>query len=162
MMGAMNDNTRLIQTFYEAFAARDPATMRACYTPQATFEDPVFNLQGKEVGAMWHMLCEGGRDLALVYRDIEADARVGRAEWEADYTFSGTGRQVHNAITSRFWFEGGRIVAHRDRFSFWRWASMALGPVGLFAGWTPPVRQRVQAAARERLDRFIQAHPEYR
>jgi ketosteroid isomerase-like protein len=161
MMSGVHDNARLIQTFYEAFAARDAAGMRACYTPEATFEDPVFTLQGKAVGAMWHMLCEGGRDLALLYRDIGADAESGRAEWEARYTFGATGRRVHNLISARFRFEGGRIAAHRDRFSFWRWSAMALGPIGLTLGWTPAVRRRVRAAAQARLEKFMAAHPEY-
>ena len=35
-----------IATFYEAFQRRDGATMAACYTPDATFRDPAFDLRG--------------------------------------------------------------------------------------------------------------------
>ena len=38
--------------------------MQACYRPAPTFADEVSSLKGKEVGAMWHMLCEGGSDLS--------------------------------------------------------------------------------------------------
>ena len=41
-------------------------------------------------------------------------AETGRAHWEADYTFSSTGRKVHNVIDATFEFEGGLIRAHRD------------------------------------------------
>ncbi|MEP7356378.1 MAG: nuclear transport factor 2 family protein, partial [Anaerolineales bacterium] len=76
------------------------------------------------------------------------------------YTFS-TGRKVLNIIDAEFQFQAGRIVAHRDRFSFWRWSRQALGPTGLLLGWTPLVHNKVRAIARARLDKFIQAHPAY-
>ena len=157
----MHPNEQLIETFYTAFAAKDYAAMQACYGPAPAFADEVFSLKGKEVGAMWHMLCEGGSDLSLTYRDIHADDAAGRAHWEARYTFSTTGRQVLNVIDAEFQFLAGRIRDHRDRFSFYRWSSQALGPTGLLLGWTPIVRNKVRATARARLDKFIQAHPAY-
>src|SRR5579859_558774 len=95
---------------------------------------------------------------AFAARDDDAS---GRAHWEAWYTFSSTGRKVHNVIDAEFQFQAGRIAAHRDRFNFWAWSSQALGPSGLLLGWTPVVHNRVRATARGRLDRFIAAHPQY-
>ena len=157
----MHPNAQLIETFYIAFAARDYAAMQACYQPAAEFSDAVFTLQGKQVGAMWHMLTEGGTDLQATHRDVQADDVAGRAHWEARYTFSSTGRKVHNVIEAEFRFEAGRIAEHHDHFSFWRWSSQALGSTGLLLGWTPVVHNKVRATARARLDRFIQAHPEF-
>ena len=157
----MNQNETLIEKFYSSFAARHYAGMLECYHPNIEFAYAVFTLTRKQVGGMWHMLCESGKDLEVVYSGIQADETSGQAHWEARYTFSATGRRVHNIIEARFQFQDGRIVDHRDRFSFWRWASMALGPTGLVLGWTPVVRHRVRAAARERLEKFIQAHPQY-
>ncbi len=157
----MHPNAQLLDGFYKAFAAKDHAAMWACYAPAATFKDAVFDLRGGEVGAMWHMLCEGGRDLTLTYSGLEAGDTTGRAHWEARYTFSSTGRPVHNVIDAAFRFENGRILSHRDHFGFWRWSSMALGPTGLLLGWTPFVRRKVQATARARLEKFMAAHPGY-
>ena len=157
----MHPNAQLIDGFYKAFAARDHAAMQACYAPEATFEDAVFRLRGKEVGAMWHMLCEGGRDLTLTYSGVDADDTTGRAHWEARYTFSSTGRKVHNVIDAAFDFKDGRIVAHRDRFGFWRWSRQALGPTGLLLGWTPIVQNKVRATARGRLEKFMAGKAEY-
>ena len=156
----MHPNAQLIERFYQAFAARDHAAMAAAYAPDAAFEDAVFRLRGREIGAMWHMLCAGGRDLALTFSGIEADDRAGRAHWEARYTFSATGRPVHNVLDAAFTFADGRIVTHHDRFSFWRWSAQALGPTGLWLGWTPLVRRRVQATARARLERFMAERPD--
>jgi len=135
--------------------------MQACYQPTASFEDAVFNLKGKEVGAMWHMLSEGSTDLQATHRDVQADDTRGRAHWEARYTFSSTGRKVHNVIEAEFQFQGGRILVHHYHFNFWRWSSQALGPTGLLLGWSPTLHNRVRATARARLDRFIQSHPQY-
>ncbi|MBL8046671.1 MAG: nuclear transport factor 2 family protein [Anaerolineales bacterium] len=154
--------TDLIEKFYTAFQKRDYAGMAACYHPEIAFQDEVFTLKGKEAPAMWHMLCEGGKDLVVTFSGVEASETTGRAHWDAHYTFSSTGRKVHNIIDAEFKFKDGLIIEHRDRFDFWRWSHQALGPTGLFLGWTPLVRNRVQRTARARLDKFIQQHPEYR
>ncbi len=84
----MHPNEQLIETFYTAFAAKDYAAMQACYGPNPTFADEVFSLKGKEVGAMWHMLCEGGSDLTLTYRDVQADDTAGRCSTSSTPSFS--------------------------------------------------------------------------
>ena len=149
-------HTEIIERFYSAFARRDHETMAGCYGPDAEFSDPVFRrLKGPEIGSMWRMLCERGTDLRLEYRRIEADSAVGVAHWEAWYTFSATGRRVHNIIEARFEFAGGLIRRHRDRFDLYRWARQALGLKGLLFGWTPPVQHAIRAQARRALTRFM-------
>jgi ketosteroid isomerase-like protein len=153
--------TRQLEQFYSAFQRRDHAGMAACYHAEATFTDPVFALRGKEIAAMWHLLCEGGADLQVTFSGIETDGTTGRAHWEARYTFSTSGRKVHNVIDAQFRFKDGLIVEHRDQFDFWRWSRQALGPTGALLGWAPMMQGRVQRTARERLTRFIERHPEY-
>jgi hypothetical protein len=154
-------NEALIHRFYEAFARRDAETMAGCYAPAAHFHDPVFqDLHGAEVGAMWRMLCARAGDLELSHSTVEADGQRGSAHWEADYTFSATGRRVHNSIDASFEFEAGLIVDHRDDFNLYAWARQALGPVGLLLGWSPPVQAKIRGQARQGLDEFIAAGPE--
>lgn len=157
----MEHNLQLIETFYSAFAHRNYAKMIACYAPDAEFRDEIFSLQGKRIGAMWHMLVAAGQDLRVIHNDVSADDARGRAHWEAWYTFSASNRPVHNILDAEFQFRDGKIIWHRDRFDFWRWSRMALGPSGLLLGWTPIVRDRVRATAARNLERFIAAHPEY-
>ena len=154
-MSDAHGNARLIDGLYSAFARRDAAAMAACYAPDARFTDPVFDVSGAEIGAMWAMLCARGKDLTLAWRDVEADDATGRAHWEPRYTFSATGRPVHNVIDATFAFREGRIVRHDDRFDLWRWSRMALGVKGMLLGWTPLVRNAVRAQARKGLDAWI-------
>ena len=154
----MTPNAQLIESFYRAFASRDASAMSACYAPDATFSDPVFTLQGSEIGAMWSMLCDAGKDLRVEARDIGADDRTGTANWQAWYTYSATGRPVHNEIQATFTFADGAIASHRDVFDLWRWSRMALGKKGALLGWSPIVRKVIRREARRRLDGWIAAN----
>ena len=158
----MNANQQLIEHFYQSFQRRDYRGMAACYHPEAMFRDEVFDLKsGKEIAAMWHMLCTSGRDLAVGFSHVKADERSGQAHWEAYYTFSRTGRKVHNVIEANFEFRDGKIIRHVDHFPFWRWSRQAFGPTGWLLGWTPFLRNKVRATAMKGLWRFIEQHPEY-
>jgi hypothetical protein len=45
-------------------------------------------------------------------------------------------------------------VRHYDHFSFWRWASQALGPAGRVLGWFAPLKWKVRKDAALALERF--------
>lgn len=138
----------VLHAFYTAFAQRDARVMGALYHPEARFSDPVFpDLDAEHVRAMWRMLLERSSDLCISFTVVQEDERKGHVRWEAFYTFSGTGRKVHNSIDSRFTFKDGLILTQRDSFSFWRWSRQALGLKGLLLGWTPLVRDRVRGTA---------------
>jgi ketosteroid isomerase-like protein len=156
MPGESASNAALIERFYSAFGRRDHETMAACYRPDARFSDPAFGeLVGDEVTAMWRMLCERGEDLEIAFDSVEASGDRGSARWQADYTFSATGRRVHNEISASFRFREGLIAEHDDRFSFWHWSRQALGPAGAALGWTPLLRARVRAQARAQLRDYM-------
>jgi ketosteroid isomerase-like protein len=149
-------NEELIRRFYAAFAAHDADAMAACYHPDVVFSDPAFGeLRGPQVGAMWAMLTSRAKDLRVELAQVRADELAGSARWEAWYTFSASGRQVHNVIDAAFRFRDGLIAEHRDHFPFWRWSRQALGPMGMLLGWTPVVRGKVMRTARAGLDAFM-------
>jgi ketosteroid isomerase-like protein len=146
---------RVLRRFYEAFAKRDAESMAACYAPEVEFSDPVFGrLRSSEAGDMWRMLCGRAADLAITFNVLEATPTSGRVGWEARYTFTPTARPVHNIITATMTLAGEKITRHDDRFDFWRWSRMALGPVGMLLGWTPLVRRSVQRQALAGLKKF--------
>jgi len=157
----MEQNRQLVEDFYTAFQAKDYAAMNACYHPEIHFRDPVFmNLYGSRARAMWHMLCERGKDLVIEFNNIKVGETAGSAHWEAWYTFN-TGRKVHNIIDATFEFRDGKIARHEDVFDLWRWTRQALGPVGVALGWSPIIRSKVRQTAWKGLDAFIAKHPEY-
>ena len=149
-------NEQVIHDLYEAFARKDHAAMAACYHDTTTFGDPVFpHLDAAQTRAMWKMFCLGGSDLRVTHSDVAASGDGGSARWEAHYTFAPTKRSVHNKITSSFRFKDGLIVEHRDSFDLYSWTKMALGPLGIFAGWTPMIRGQVRKQAAKQLERAM-------
>ena len=156
----MDPYAELIQAFYAAFQRRDHRAMAACYTPDAEFHDPVFtHLSGWRVPAMWRMLCERATDLRIEVDSVRASAEGASAHWEASYTFSQTGRPVHNRVEASFLLQDGKIRRHTDSFDLYAWARQALGLKGLLLGWTPPVQRAIRARAARALDAFIEKHP---
>lgn len=131
--------------------------MQQCYHPQARFSDPVFlKLKDQEAGWMWEMLLKSSQDLKVTYDNVQANDRRGSCDWEAFYTFTSTGRPVHNRIQANFVFKDELIFRHDDTFSFYDWASQALGWTGRLLGWSRFVEQKVQSKAKRGLQKFIE------
>jgi ketosteroid isomerase-like protein len=151
----MHANEALIRRFYDAFTRRDAEGMAACYADDIAFSDTVFPmLRGTEAGDMWRMLLARATDLDVKLDRATGDDGGGSAQWTARYTFSRTGLPVVNVIQASFAFRDGRIVRHIDSFPFWRWAAQALGPVGKYLGWFPPVKAKVRREAAKGLAQF--------
>ena len=152
----MHANEKLIENFYKAFQKTDYITMQNSYHEEATFSDAAFvNLSSREVKAMWQMLLTRSTGLVLTFTAISANDTKGSAHWEAIYTFSKTGRKVHNKIDATFEFKDGKIYRHTDVFNFHQWASQALGVMGMLLGWTSFLQQKVQKTARKQLQLFM-------
>ena len=150
---------KLIGDFYSAFSARNAAGMAACYHADVAFSDPVFPmLRGRQATAMWAMLCARGKDLDIVLSEVAGNADGGTAHWEAKYTFSQTGRFVHNKVDAVFAFRDGKIIRHVDRFGFWPWSRQALGGVGAMFGWFGPLKSMVRKKAARSLQDFMEKH----
>lgn len=111
-----HQHQKTIERLYQAFARLDAYTMAGCYAADASFDDEVFSLRGRQqVSGMWHMLCsatqtQGREAWQLAYSGIHVDEHSGQAHWEADYRFSATGRLVHNRIDSRFTFDPHGLI----------------------------------------------------
>lgn len=156
----MNSNQQLIIKFYSSFKQLDVQGMQACYHEDIIFSDPAFpQLKGKEAGAMWHMLIDTLKknkdDWRLDFSDVEANDENGTALWEAHYTFSLTGRKIHNVISAKFKFKDGKIIQHDDSFDFYRWTKMAFGITGIILGWTPFFKRKLQSKTKARLTSFM-------
>ncbi len=153
----MNDYSAIVTKFYTAFQQKDYETMASLYHPEATFRDAAFDLKsGKEAAAMWKMLISAGKDLRIEFSEVKADEKTGSAHWEAWYTFSKTGRKVHNIIEAEFEFKDGLIYRHRDHFDFWRWSRQALGLAGWLLGWSGFLKSKVSSSAMKGLHTFME------
>lgn len=141
------DQTRTaLASFYDALARQDGKAVAARYAPDAAFEDPVFRLQGADVGRMWVSLLRRAREFSVSYTIAQAGSGVGTVEWTARYLFAGR-RPVVNVILSEIEFRGEQIVRQRDAFDFRRWAAQALGLPGRLFGRFEWFRRQVSRKA---------------
>ncbi len=130
--------------------------MSSCYHEQVHFSDPVFpDLAGESAKGMWKMLCSRSNDLRLEFKLGPAKENGIEVNWLASYTFTKTGRPVKNRVKSHLLVANGKIISHRDHFSFWRWSSQALGLAGIVLGWSPFLKSRVRREAARGLARFL-------
>jgi hypothetical protein len=146
-----SDDTRdLLVRFYEAMSHHDGNTMASLYADHARFEDPVFNLQGAEIGRMWKGLMSRAKGFSSSYTITRAEGLNGTARCTARYFFGGKALVV-NVILAEFRCENGLIVEHRDTFDFPRWAAQAMGPPGRLFGRFQWFRRIVSRRAAARL-----------
>lgn len=149
----------IIENFYIAFTELDATKMIAYYHDDIVFEDPAFGiLKGERAKAMWSMLCESqkGKDFKIIASNIKENNISGTAHWEAFYTFSKTGRKVHNEIDATFQFKDGLIIKHNDNFNLHNWAKQAIGFSGLLLGKTGYFRNKLKSNTNALLDAYIQ------
>jgi hypothetical protein len=151
----MKQRNERLSTLYNALSQKDFQAVRDCYHAEATFDDEVFSLRGAAVPAMWQMLLARAKDFKLTYHSVVETENRGSAIWEAYYTFSATGRAVHNIIRTEVEFKDGKIFRQQDSFNFWRWSRQAFGVRGVLLGWTPLLRKKVQQTAMTNLQKFI-------
>lgn len=147
----------VIEKFYKAFSNLDAETMVSCYHDDIVFEDPAFGiLKGERAKNMWRMLCESqkNKDFQVNFSNIEANENAGTAHWEAFYTFSKTGRKVHNRIHAKFDFKDGKIIKHTDTFNLHSWAKQALGLKGFVLGKTIYFKNKLKAQTNRLLDNY--------
>jgi len=145
----------VINAFYEAFKAKDGDKMASFYHEEIEFTDPAFGtLKGERAKNMWRMLTQNARDLEVETSNISCSEDKGTAHWEAKYTFSQSGRSVHNKIDAQFEFKDGKIIRHIDTFNLHKWAKQALGFKGWLIGGTSFFKKKLNAQTNRLLDKF--------
>jgi ketosteroid isomerase-like protein len=148
----------IITKFYEAFNNLDADAMCSYYHDDVIFEDPAFGvLKGQRAKRMWEMLCasQKDKDFRVISSNIKVNENIGSAHWEAFYTFSKTGRKVHNKIDASFQIKDGLIIKHTDTFNLHKWAGQAIGIKGLLFGGMNFFKTKLQKQTNYLLDKYM-------
>ena len=128
-------NAQLATRFYEAFGTQNLDAMKALYAPGATFEDPIYSLNGRDqVMGMWKGLFKAGQDVHITSKVLSSSGSTVTMAWQADYKLNG--RPVHNESTTTLEFKDGKIVSQRDDWSWSKWAKQAF-PLGGLVDFAP-------------------------
>jgi len=149
-------NEELIHKFYTSFTQKNSQGMVECYSDTIEFEDPVFGkISGNKPKAMWMMLLERSSGLVVSYSNVKSTDEGGSADWIAEYDFTKTNRRVTNHVHAEFTIRDGKITNHKDSFSLWKWAGMALGISGYLMGFTPMVQNKIKSEAMTGLELYM-------
>lgn len=133
--------SEIITEFYSAFQNLDVETMVSFYHDDIEFTDPGFGtLKGNDAKNMWRMICSRAQNFSLEYSKVTDNS----AHWNTIYTFSATGKTVHNSIDATFEFKNGKISKHTDVFDLHKWATQALGFKGRLIGGTSFFKKKLQ------------------
>lgn len=145
----------VIEGFYTAFQNKDAEKMASYYHDEVEFTDPAFgDLKGEHAKNMWRMLLARSVDLELEFSGVSADEKLGKAHWDANYTFGQTGRKVLNKIDAEFTFKDGKIIRHIDTFNLHTWAKQALGFKGMLLGGTGFFKRKLNSQTARMLAKF--------
>lgn len=151
----MNQNEQIVFDFYTAFQHLDANKMISHYSDNIQFEDPAFGtLKGIDAKNMWRMLCENASDFSIQFQINSSTNNKVYAYWEAQYTFSKTGRQVLNKIHAEFTLSNGAITHHTDSFNLWVWSRQAMGLTGWFLGWSSLFKNKLHQTTRKALQKY--------
>lgn len=159
-------NEDIIKKFFTCYQIHDFHGMHDCLDENVTFSDFAFDIQGKEVKAMWHWFCvpylEREKPIDVPEFDVaKSEGDVVSAKYRVSYLYGKNHRHVDYFIDSHFRLQNDKIFDQKDEFdsiSQFEFAKMAFGfPLQLLA-LTPLLRIVVRKKAAEKLRQFIKAH----
>jgi hypothetical protein len=152
-----NPVEKVANNFYLAFQLKNANRMIECYHQELQFEDPAFGkLSYAQACGMWKMLCESAKDLSIEYSILKSEDNYVEVRWIAEYSFSKTGKFVHNEIIAQLTFKDGKIIQHTDNFDLFKWAKQAMGLQGWLIGSTPFFRKKLQQQTNYQLAKYMQ------
>jgi ketosteroid isomerase-like protein len=156
-------NEDIVKKFFSCYQAHDYVGMQNCLDENVKFADFAFDIEGKQVKAMWHWFCVSypPRDKPVSVPEFEVvnsnNDKV-LAKYRVNYLYGDNQRPVDYFIQAHFKLQDDKIVEQKDEFSSiseFEFAEMAFGfPLQLLA-LTPLLRVLVKKKAAEKLSQFI-------
>ena len=138
-------NEDVVSNFFSSYREHDYKGMHNALDEEIKFSDFAFDIQGKEVRAMWQLFCSATEARPPVevpwFEIVESQADRVVAKYRVVYPFRDKTllgereRKVDYVIEARLWLRNDKIVRHEDVSDIRAWARMAFGyPKCLIAG----------------------------
>ena len=153
----------IVERFFNNYQKHDINGMQSCLDNDVKFSDFAFDIQGREVKAMWHWFCVPYSPRAKPidvpeFEVVKSDNDTVSAKYRVSYLYGDKQRPVDYVIESHFRLKNDKIVEQKDTFSNiseFEFAKMAFGfPVQLLA-LTPLLHIMVRKKAAEKLKQFM-------
>ena len=159
-------NKDIVKRFLTCYHDHDFCGMHDCLDENVTFSDFAFDIQGKEVRAMWHWFCiqylERKKSIDVPeFEIVQSEGDIVLAKYRVNYLYGDKQRPVDYFIEAQFRLQDDKIVNQKDTFgsiSQFEFAEMALGSPYQFLALTPLLRIMVKKKAAEKLSQFMKNH----
>ncbi len=145
----MSNQLELVKDYYQALNNGDYKKLSKLYHKKASYNDPIFSFQGKEILALWYTSTRPEMNMKAVIHAIEEEKDVVKTEWTVSYTIPTLKKRISLNEIGVFRFEENKIIAHSDDYSFYDWCKQAFGLIGVVFGWSNWLKQKVQRQARK-------------
>lgn len=159
-------NEDIVKRFLTCYHNHDFCGMHDCLDENVTFSDFAFDIQGKEVRAMWHWFCvphlERKNPIDVPeFEIVKSEDDIVLGKYRVSYFYGEKQRPVDYSISAHFKLQNGKIVVQKDIFdsiSQFEFAQMAFGFPLQFLALTPLLRIVVRKKAAEKLSQFMNDH----
>jgi hypothetical protein len=121
------DRVAVAKRFYDAFTSGDMTTLESLYDPKVKWSDPILSFDDRE-GTMGMWRWESSQSPRFTYEIVPPTAGTPhdqvQVRWHADYHLNGN--PIHNDVLATLTIDdAGKVVAHRDDYSWEKWAAQA-------------------------------------
>lgn len=142
--------------FYNAFVAKDTATMETLYAPDVKWKDTIFSYDDRNgTMGMWRIELDPTNPAKFTYSIASAQGDTVVVHWLADYSLFG--RPIHNNVMSTLTVKNGLIVQETDDYSWQKWAAQAFPFGSLSNDW--PLKPVLMGVLRTAMDAEIALYP---
>jgi SnoaL-like domain len=115
------------ERLFRALASADIPEIKQCYTPDATYSDPVFgDLGAGSAQRIWPFILAHIQRAKWHFEIVDVGIDSAKISSRVDFDFALTGRPVSLQIRSRVYERNSLITSHEDDFDLPAWSRMAL------------------------------------
>lgn len=156
----------IVERFLGCYQGHDFDGMHHCLDKDVRFSDFAFDIQGREVRAMWHWFCvpypPRAKPIEVPEFEVRTDDKGAvSAKYRVCYLYGDKQRPVDYFIDAHFTLGNDKIIEQKDTFaslSEFEFAKMAFGfPLAALAT-TPLLRRIVKNKATKKLAQFMDAN----
>ena len=121
------DRVAVAKRFYDAFSSGDMTTLESLYDAKVKWSDPILSFDDRE-GTMGMWRWESTQNPRFTYEIVPPVEGTPhdqvQVRWHADYHLNGN--PIHNDVLATLTIDDeGKVVAHRDDYSWEKWAAQA-------------------------------------
>ncbi len=119
----------LLMNFRDVLVSSNLEALLDCYHVDIHFINPLFDLHGQDVHALWRMRWSAAYNFKASQKDdrVSVNEKGASTDWEAEYSPASMQGCVLLTMRSTFRIAEDKIIEQQDWFNMQQWIDMAYG-----------------------------------